>query len=135
MDIAALIAWVLAAGGGFVMLGIWLSRRNRPEAGRSRFPASLIFGHFGLAALGLVLWLVYVFAVDTAALNWIAVGILVVVALLGFTMFARWLRGRQAGEADAPEQHFPVLVVGGHGLLAVVTVVLVLLSALGVAGG
>jgi hypothetical protein len=31
-----------------------------------------------------------------------------------------------------PEQHFPVPVVAGHGLLAVVTLVLVLLTALGV---
>ena len=35
--------------------------------------------------------------------------------------------------ADVPaEQHFPVVVVGAHGLLAVTTVVLVLLAALGV---
>jgi hypothetical protein len=33
-----------------------------------------------------------------------------------------------------PEQHFPVPVVGVHGLLAVTTVVLVLLTALDVGG-
>lgn len=40
------------------------------------------------------------------------------------------------GTAEAPlapaEKHFPVAVVAGHGLLAVVTVLLVLLAALGV---
>ena len=37
--------------------------------------------------------------------------------------------------ADRPaEQHFPVAVVGAHGVLAVATVVLVLLAALGVGG-
>lgn len=42
--------------------------------------------------------------------------------------------GAAAIEAAPAEQHFPVMVVGGHGLLAVATVVLVLPSALGVGG-
>jgi hypothetical protein len=79
---------------------------------------------------------------DKDALTWIAFGILAVVALLGWTMFAIWLRRRQAraggGDIAAPgipaEQHFPVAVVALHGLLAVTTVVLVLLTALGVGG-
>ena len=61
-----------------------------------------------------------------------------VVALLGFTMAARWLQDRRApvaaGEpvpARPPEQHFPVPVVVLHGLLAATTLVLVLLAALG----
>ncbi|WP_103351549.1 hypothetical protein [Amycolatopsis sp. CA-128772] len=71
-----------------------------------------------------------------AAPAWIAFALLVLVALLGFTMLARGLpgyraRGASSGEA-APEQHFPVAVVGAHGLFAVATVVLVLLAALGV---
>jgi manganese efflux pump family protein len=65
-----------------------------------------------------------------------------VVALLGFTMFAIWLRRRQdpsaAVEAISPEtpdeQHFPVTVVGLHGLLAATTIVLVLLTNVGVGG-
>jgi hypothetical protein len=55
-------------------------------------------------------------------------------------MFAIWLRRRRAGgavsEAVTPstpaEQHFPVAVVGLHGLLAATTLVLVLLTAAGV---
>jgi manganese efflux pump family protein len=66
--------------------------------------------------------------------------ILLVVATLGFTMATRWRQGRQAAEAATgqtgsdlpPEQHFPVAVIGLHGLLAVTTLVLVLLTALGV---
>ena len=67
-----------------------------------------------------------------------ALAILVVVAALGLTMVGRWRRDRAAvaaGEATAtrpPEQHFPVAVVYLHGLLAVITLVLVLLTALGV---
>ena len=38
-----------------------------------------------------------------------------------------------ATEAPAPaERHFPVAVVAGHGVLAVATVVVVLLAAIGV---
>ncbi|MEV5713343.1 hypothetical protein AB0L41_05575 [Amycolatopsis mediterranei] len=46
-------------------------------------------------------------------LAWIAFVLLVPVALLGFTMLARWLPGRRARDEAAPEQHFPVVVVGG----------------------
>ena len=117
MEWAALITWVLTAGGGFVLLATWLSRggmRQQQEAGR-RIRPPLILSHFALAILG-------------------------VVAVLGFTMFAIWTRQRNdptqraaLESAGAPaEQHFPVPVVALHGLLAVTTVVLVLLTALGV---
>jgi hypothetical protein len=136
MGVAALITWVITALGGFVLLATWLGRgglRAR-DAGASRFPPGLIFGHFLLAAVGLVIWIIYVIT-DTDSLTWVALAILVVVALLGFTMLGRWRQGRAASgvvAADAPpEQHFPVAVVVLHGLLAVTTVVLVLLVALG----
>ncbi|MEQ0564884.1 hypothetical protein ABJI51_37890 [Amycolatopsis sp. NEAU-NG30] len=137
MDIAALIAWLVTAAGGFVMLGTWIAKGGTREPSRTRFSPGLIFGHFALAAAGLVLWIVYLIA-GGRTLAWIAFVLLVPVALLGFTMLARWLPGRRArtatataGEA-APEQHFPVVVVGAHGLVAVATVVLVLLAALGI---
>jgi hypothetical protein len=142
MKWAALIAWVITAGGGFVLLSIWLKRggMRQQQEGGNRIRPPLILSHFLLAAGGLVLWIVYVI-VDKDALAWIAFAILAVVAALGFTMFAIWLRRRQAatGGTDvalgAPaEQHFPVSIVTLHGLLAVTTVVLVLLTALGVGG-
>jgi hypothetical protein len=51
-----------------------------------------------------------------------------------------WRRGRPAAEAAAgaagaelpPEHHFPVAVIGLHGLHALTTLVLALLTALGV---
>src|SRR5215216_6553918 len=97
MEWAALIAWVITAGGGFVLLSIWLKRggmRQQQEAG-SRIRPPLILSHFLLAAGGLVVWIVYLVA-DKDALAWIALVVLGIVALLGFTMFAIWLRGRQA---------------------------------------
>src|SRR5205823_10918627 len=114
--------------------------RQQPEGG-NRIRPPLILSHFLLAAAGLVVWVIYL-ASDKDALAWIALGILAVVALLGGTMFAIWFRRRQA-RARGPEvattgmpaeQHFPVPIVGLHGLLAVTTVVLVLLTALDVGG-
>ena len=150
MSIAALIAWILTAAGGFVLLGKWISQGGVRSPGTSRFPPGLIFSHFGLAAAGLVLWIIYLIN-DQDTLAWVAFALLVLVALLGFTMFARWLPGYHArttvtagrggtGRAapqtaqQAAEQHFPVAVVGAHGVLAVITVVTVLLAALGVGG-
>jgi hypothetical protein len=146
MEWAALIAWVVTAAGGFVLLAIWLSRggmRQAREAG-ARIRPPLILSHFLLAATGLVIWIIYV-ASDSDALAWVAFVLLAVVALLGFTMFAIWYQRRQRGQAaatgvtgspgssDTPaEQHFPVPIVGLHGLLAVTTVVLVFLTAIGV---
>ncbi|WP_258382430.1 hypothetical protein [Streptomyces sp. NTH33] len=40
-----------------------------------------------------------------------------------------------AGGAVPAERHFPLAVVPAHGLLAVVTLVLALLTALGIGGG
>jgi uncharacterized membrane-anchored protein len=130
MAVAALITWLVTAVGGFVMLGMWISRGgHRPDSG-TRLAPGLVFGHFALAVIGLVVWIIYLVA-DTTALAWVAFVVLLPVALLGFTMFARWIPARRAGTA---ESRFPVPVVLGHGLFAAATLVLVLLVALGVGG-
>ncbi|GHB69862.1 hypothetical protein GCM10010377_70720 [Streptomyces viridiviolaceus] len=139
MAIAPLITWVITALGGFYMLGTWLSRGG-VRSGSSRLPAPVVFGHFALAAIGLVVWILYLIA-DATALAWTAFGLLVPVALLGFVMLARWLPTYRAtraavaeGGAEPAERYFPVPVVLAHGLFAVITVVLVLLTALGIGG-
>jgi hypothetical protein len=138
MDWAALITWVLTAGGGFVLLTIWLKNGGMAQQESGRIKPALILSHFGLAAAGLVLWIVYV-ASDSSALAWIAFVLLLIVATIGFTMFGIWLgqrRGRGGDVTAAPsaaaEQSFPVPIVGLHGLLAATTLVLVFLAALGV---
>jgi hypothetical protein len=140
MKWVALITWIVTAGGGFVMLGLWLKHGGMAasQAPGDRIRAQRILTHFALAAAGLVLWIIYV-AADVEALAWIAFALLLVVALLGFSMLAIWLRQRSrtpvaagANSAEAPEQRFPVPVVGAHGVLAAVTLVLVLLVAVGV---
>ena len=150
MDIAALITWVITALGGFYMLGIWIRRGGirQQQSGTSRLPAPVVFGHFALAAIGLVVWIIYVVA-DRSALAWTSFGLLLPVALLGFVMLARWIpvhRDRttagaptaatvQGADGTVPaERHLPVPVVLAHGLFAVVTLVLVLLAALGLGG-
>jgi manganese efflux pump family protein len=140
MEWAALISWIVTAGGGFVLLALWLRHggMRQPQPGRQIRPP-LILSHFALAATGLVLWIIYVFS-DSDALAWIAFAILVLVAVLGWTMFAIWWQRRQARMAAATastpglpaEQRFPVSIVTLHGLLAVTTVVLVFLAAIGV---
>jgi hypothetical protein len=146
MKWAALVAWVLTAGGGFVLLSIWLGRggMRQGSAGGTRIRPPLILSHFALAAIGLVLWIIYV-ANDSDTLAWIAFVLLAIVAVLGFTMFAIWWQRRERGPAAQeaptsvqssapPEQRFPVPIVALHGALAVTTVVLVFLTAIGVGG-
>src|SRR3954447_26880115 len=102
MGVAALVAWVLTAGGGFVLLGRWIAAGGLRRQGdrTTRFPAGLVFGHFGLAAAGLILWIVYL-VLDADGLTWVALALLVVIALLGFTMFSRWLPTRRAPPVPA----------------------------------
>ncbi|MGV4987458.1 DUF202 domain-containing protein [Streptomyces sp. NPDC001709] len=142
MDIAALVAWVVTALGGFVLLARWISRGGlrQQQTGTTRFPAPLVFGHFLLAAAGLVVWIVYL-AADRTALAWASFAILVAVALLGFTMFARWIPVQRTpvpanaqDETTPAERHLPVPVVAAHGLLGAATLILVLLAALGAGG-
>ena len=141
MEWAALITWVLTAGGGFVLLATWLARGGMKQREPGRIRPPLILSHFLLAATGLVLWIVYVLT-DSDALAWVAFVVLAIVAALGWTMFAVWARQRRrtqtgagaaTGAAEPPrpaEQHFRVPIVALHGLLAVTTVLLVLLTAL-----
>lgn len=142
MSIAALLTWLATALGGFYMLGLWLSGGGARREGSSALPVPVVFGHFLLAAAGLVVWVIYLFA-GGGTLTWTAFVLLLPVALLGFVMFARWLAAARtpavrttggapgAAAADAPAEHsFPRPVVFGHGLLAVATLLLVLLTAL-----
>ena len=144
MAFAALITWFAAVLAGLYMLTVWLiendvtARRVAP----SQLPVPVIFTHLVLAITGLALWAAYLI-LDRGALAWAAFGVLALIVLLGLTMFARWIPVYrvpvQPGSLvpDRPlgvpaEWNFPIVVVAGHGLLAGITLVLVLLTALGV---
>ncbi len=149
MKWAALIAWVITALGGFALLAIWLQRGGLQQADQPgrRIRPELIFTHLLLAAIGLVLWIIYL-ASNTRGVAWVAFALLLVVASLGFGMLALWLQPRQApavavagaqrsglaGGNMPAEQHFPISTVAAHGVIAATTLVLVLLAALKVGG-
>jgi len=159
MRFLALIAWFVTALGGLYMLAVWLIENDATDqrSSDSRLPLPVIAAHMTLAVSGLVVWVAYLL-LDRDALAWIALGILGAIALVGFTMFARWIPVyRTAGavpepvlvpvgagletappvqvvQDGPPEGNFPLFIVVAHGLFAVSTVVLVLLSALGVGG-
>jgi hypothetical protein len=138
MEIAALVAWLATAAVGFFMLMRWIRRGGLRNRSVTHFPPALVLTHFGLAAGGLVVWLAYL-VTGSSGLAWVAVADLAVVAALGGVMVRRWtLDGRAAMAAgahstpvDLAEQHIPRPPVVLHGVFAVSTVVLVLLSALG----
>jgi hypothetical protein len=149
MRFVALIIWFVTALWGLYMLAVWLIENDatRQDNAPSRLPLPVILGHVTLAVSGLVVWVLYLL-IDRPALAWAAVGILVAIALLGFTMFARWIpvyrtpiavggpqdRLLQMQEIPA-EGNFPVVIVLAHGAFAVSTLTLVLLTALGIGGG
>src|ERR687887_359906 len=134
MEWVALATWVLTAGGGFFLLTLWLRHggMQQSEQPGARIRAARVLTHFALAAIGLVLWIIYV-ASDSEALAWIAFAILLIVALIGFSMLAIWTGQRRQGAAAATtgpaatppaEQRFPIAIVVLHGLLAATTLVL-----------
>jgi hypothetical protein len=136
MAIAALITWLITAVGGFVMLGMWIRRGGHRAAPNSsttntattsnRLPAMMVFAHFALAVVGLLLWIGYLIT-ETSTLAWSAFVVLLPVAVLGFVMFARWV---PVAREKANAISFPIPVVLGHGLFAATTLVLVLLTSL-----
>lgn len=132
MAVAALICWIITALGGFVLMGRWIAGGGARPGSATRLPAPIVFAHFLFAAIGLVLWVVYL-VIDSSVLAWVSFALLVVIAAAGFTMFARWLPVFQSrpGTEGAPEKQFPVVVVAAHGIVAVATVVTVLLAAVG----
>jgi preprotein translocase subunit SecG len=149
MSIAALITWVITAGFGFFMLIRWATRGGlrKVEGAETHLPPVRVFTHFGLAAAGLIVWIIYL-VTDSTLLAWIAVADLVLVAIIGVVMVRQWAKDGRAAMAaatagaaqssgrgpDLAEQHIPRPPVVLHGIFAVSTLVLVLLTALGIGG-
>jgi phosphatidylserine synthase len=130
VEIAALVAWIVAAVAGCRLLRTWLAGgglRGQPTK-VTRYPAVLLVGHPVVAGLGLIAWVVYL-ATASAVYARCAFAALVIVVLMGFVMFTRWLVGQHAGRhARGREQVFPAVAVVVHGAVAVATFVLVYLT-------
>jgi hypothetical protein len=137
----ALVSWLVTASFGLVLLTYWIADGGR---GGVRFAPVLIFGHFLLAGSGLIVWAAYLLF-DDPLLAWLAFGDLVLVGLLGDFTLLRWLRVRRATRVAASRGlhrfnpdlsgrkaaiRFPVPVVIVHGVFAVSTLALVLVTAL-----
>ncbi len=150
MPVVALITWIITALGGLYLLAIWLIEYDPDfqRAAVTRLPIPVVSGHVLFALGGLALWLLYL-VTDQEIFAWGTIAVLAFVAAFGITMAVRWVgvyqaapvgapatAGSQGGGALAvpPERHFPVSVVIGHGIFAVTTIVLVVLTILGVGG-
>ena len=141
MSAAALVAWIVTVLAGLVLLLIWLMEYDRDfqTAAATRLPVPLISTHALLGLGGLMAWGFYLVGGDDQ-LAWDTVADLGVVVVLGLIMAARWIGVYRAYDAPdsstsvvirvPPERHFPRSVVAIHGILAVSTLVLVVLSVL-----
>jgi|SRR5215472_3406607 len=157
MSVACLIMWILTAGFGLYLLSIWLIEYDKDfqSVAATRLPPPVLAGHVLVAGGGLALWSAYlIWHIDTLA--WYSVIALVLAATLGVTMAVRWIGVYRAKRADdrlavigptasvaapsypsrlaadgPPERNFPLPVVVIHGVFAVTTLTLVLLTALG----
>jgi hypothetical protein len=102
MSIAALITWIITAGFGFFMLLRWATRgglRHTSGTG-THIPPVRIFTHFGLAAAGLIVWIIYLINYSEV-LAWIAFADLCVVATIGLVMVMTWAKDGRAAMAAA----------------------------------
>jgi len=102
LGFAALGAWLLAAGSGSYMLGVWISHGGirRLLTGGPRLQPVVTVGHVTLAAAGLMVWIVYL-TTDEAALAWTAVGLLLPVAGLGMALVTLGSSGEHTGSGTA----------------------------------
>lgn len=91
LGVATLITWLLTAGLGSYMLRTWIARGGlrRPPARSNGLPPAVIFGHFGLAVTGLMVWIGYL-ATGWAPLAWSAACLLMPVVGLGISMVTLW---------------------------------------------
>jgi hypothetical protein len=128
---AALVAWVVSALAGCYLLRPWLAEGGLREQSTkvTRFPIVVVLGHPVFAAVGLVAWILHI-ATTRVVYAWGAFGSLVVVTMLGFVMFTRWLVGQGGRHARDAAQASPGVAVLVHGLVALVTFVLVFFTAI-----
>jgi hypothetical protein len=128
LQLAALGAWVATAAAGGYLLAGWVAGAGRRRSGRGARPPGVLMAHAGLAIAGLALWTTFL-AADAAALAWLAVGVILVVAGLGMATLITGLPDPQAGAPAGSRA--AVLVIAVHGALATAAILLVLLGAVG----
>lgn len=134
---ALLVVQVL---GGLYQFGFLMTSGSSNSTARaSRLPDLLVFGHALLGLVAPALWLAWMFS-DLEAFVWATLASLLLSVGGGLVMFARTaghgktLDVPTADPADSrvAEKQIPGPALAGHGLLAAVLVVCVLLVGLGV---
>ena len=144
--LAALAAWLATAiPGGYLLTG-WLMRDGRRRVIRKPGLASAApIGHAVLAITGLLIWIAFT-VTRASALAWADVGVTWVIAGLGMatllaagpeqavigtsTQGAALVRVTETSTTPFPTRA-PVIAIALHGTLATVTILLVLVSAVG----
>jgi hypothetical protein len=143
LRLAALAAWVAAASAGaYLLAGLLAGYGRRRKLRVASIPPWVILGHAGLAVTGLCIWIAYTITSATT-LAWTDVGLTAVIAGLGMaTLLAAIPEQRDdstqaasvesAGRSSAPfPARAPVVTIVLHGALATLTILLVLLAAVG----
>jgi manganese efflux pump family protein len=152
LGIATMFSWLFTAGVGTYMLRSVVAhgglRKQRDV--REGLPPAVLFGHFGLAIAGLVVWISYL-AIGWDALAWVAVCLLMPAIGLGLCTVILWtpypraltddvLAARLIDEVIAslpdpsrrarkPRVYPSAIIPFGHGLGAVATFVLAVVTA------
>ena len=132
LGLMALAAWIGTAAAGSYLLAGWLAHGGLHRRSLvTGVPPVTIVSHFTLAVAGLGTWIAFV-ATDVAALAWIAVGVIVLVAGLGMATLVAALPEPAAPAAPAAPARIrlPVTVIAIHGVLATATILLVVLAAI-----
>jgi hypothetical protein len=90
LALVTLITWLIDAGSGGYMLRTWIARGGlRRQRASDRLAPRVVFGHFGMATTGLLVWLSYL-ATGWIVLAWLAVGVLMLVIGLGVSTVTVW---------------------------------------------
>ncbi len=131
--------WMGTILAGLLLIGIWIMEYDREfqTAAETHLPVPVISAHALLGIGGLMLWIGYLL-VDQDRLAYGAIAVLGTVALLGLIMAGRWIgvyrayanpdRASGSTVTVPPERKFPVPLVVTHGLLAVTTIGLVVVT-------
>jgi hypothetical protein len=161
--LAALVAWLLTAGSGGVLLAKWRAQaRRRAPDGLARASPAVALGHAGLAICGLACWLSYL-VTGQPAFAWLALCVLLPVAGLGIATLMQAIPDPDVGAALSHEPALnaqaqsagsiravataittrparmrsgrpPVVMIITHGVLATATLLLALLGSVAALG-
>ena len=137
MGLATMGFWIATGMLGFYMFGITLRMNSSGDTSNdSHLSSTVVFLHASLAIVGFGVLLTYI-GVGGPVLAWTTFAIVLMVAALGSYMGFRWLLDRHgrkskvaANKLHLVEQQIPSAAVHTHGALAVLTVVMVLITAL-----